>query len=51
MLIVDYKASIQQDIEKEATCTANWSEGFILAKKDITIYKYEDQKYKEKFVC
>jgi WD40 repeat protein len=49
-LIVDYKATLQQSLDIKATCTANWSEGFILAHKDITIYKYEDQQYKEKFV-
>ncbi len=49
-IITDYKGMIQQTINTYATCTANWSEGFIIAHKNISIYKYEDQKYKEKFV-
>lgn len=50
-LVVDYRASILQKLNVKATCSANWSEGFIAAHKEIIIYKYEDQQYKEKFVC
>lgn len=48
-LIVDYKGTIQQKIKEVGASCTNWSEGFILADRGITIYKYEDQQYKEKF--
>ena len=50
-LVVDYRAAILQKLNVKATCSANWSEGFIIGHKEIIIYKYEDQQYKEKFVC
>jgi len=44
--VVDYRAAITQKLNVVASCSANWSEGFIVAHKEIIIYKYEDQQYK-----
>jgi hypothetical protein len=40
-LVVDYHGAIAQKIDAIGQCSANWSEGLIIADKSIKVYRFE----------